>query len=149
MDTDPYRDFRKMEWGTFLTLREWAQEVADAEGYPVFLVGSVLRMEYPRDIDVVMIMPLEDFEKRFGPPPTDEANMVNYSAVATGDWHRETNYWAEIQSRVRWITRIDVKVMPDTWFPNRDRLLLAFPCGKVFVRGWETFRKKNVGGEKE
>jgi hypothetical protein len=141
-ESDLHRDYRKMEWGTFLILREWAQEVADYEGYPVYLVGSVLMREYPRDLDIVMIMPLADFEKEFGSPPENEDNMVGYSAVATQQWHNKTGYWATIQQRVRWITRIDVKVMPDTWFTRWDKLLLAEPKGKVFVRGWDMYKRQ-------
>src|SRR5437764_3275512 len=61
----PY-DYQEMTWGMFISLREWAKKTAKELGYPIYLVGSTLQKEVPRDFDVVMTIPAMEFETLFG-----------------------------------------------------------------------------------
>lgn len=138
------QDFRMMTWDTFLTVREWAQEVANDFGYPVFLVGSALRKLYPRDIDITIIMPLADFEERFGKIPETEDELNKYLSHPSEVFTVKIPYWGTLQERIRWVTRVDLKIMPDAWFGDRDRLMLAKPNGRVDIRRWEMLRHKDT-----
>jgi hypothetical protein len=115
-----------MTWETFLTIREYAQEVANEEGYPVYLVGSVLWKPYPRDLDISMIMPVEEFEKRYGTLPNDEQKLYQYLDKKEY-WSSYANHRMELETRIRYATRIDFKIQPDVWFQGRDKILLAEP----------------------
>jgi hypothetical protein len=115
-----------MTWETFLTIREYAQEIANEEGYPVYLVGSVLWKPYPRDIDISMIMPVEAFEKRYGTLPNDEQKLYQY--LSRQEYGNSFGHHRlELECRIRYATRIDFKIQPDVWFNGRDKPLLAEP----------------------
>lgn len=47
-------------------LRPWANLVSARFGAPVYLVGSALREKWPRDIDVRVILPADDYVARYG-----------------------------------------------------------------------------------
>ena len=134
----PQWEYRPMTWEHFLVVREWAQEVAIKEGYPVYLVGSTLWKTWPRDLDVSMLMPLSDFEARYGEIPEDEEKRKGY--LAHGRFNVEKMPYAmTLQERLFWAVRVDFKVQPDVWFPTRDRLLLADPMTRVKVRDWRMY----------
>lgn len=127
-------DYHHMTWETFLTIREFAQELANKEGYPVYLVGSVLYKSHPRDIDISIIMPVDKYEERFGKIPDDKEELKTYlckMGAAT------IKYFAVLQDRLRWITRTDIKITPDTWHNHQDKMLLAIPNGKVVLRQYD------------
>ena len=44
----------------------WANQMYSRFGYPVYLVGSSLHTEYPRDIDIRITLPDEIFIARYG-----------------------------------------------------------------------------------
>jgi hypothetical protein len=44
-----------MTWIRFLEIRTWAQALADELNAPVYLVGSVLDKDIPRDIDKMLL----------------------------------------------------------------------------------------------
>lgn len=125
-EPQPQYDYHHMTWETFLTIREYAQEVANEEGYPVYLVGSVLWKPYPRDLDISMIMPVEEFEKRYGTLPNDEQKLYQYLDKKEY-WSSYANHRMELETRIRYATRIDFKIQPDVWFQGRDKILLAEP----------------------
>lgn len=139
----PASEYRLMTWELFLTIREWAQEVANVEGYPIYLVGSALRKLYPRDIDVSIIMPLDEFEKVFGPIPDDKEELHKYLSHPSEVFTRKIPYWGTLNERIRWVMRADVKITPDTWHTNQDKMLLAEPNGKVYVRNWSLLSRAN------
>jgi len=141
-DSAPQWEYRQPTWEVFLTIREWAQEVANIEGYPVYLVGSALWKTYPRDIDISMLMPLTDFEARYGEiPKDDEEAFKGWVAHETQSYHDAAPYNMTLQERIHYSQRIDFKIQPDTWFQTRDKLLLAEPNGHVRVRGWQMYRR--------
>lgn len=47
-------------------LAGWARHIAARYGHPVWLVGSVLTSDEPKDIDVRVVLPDEEFEGRWG-----------------------------------------------------------------------------------
>lgn len=125
-EPQPQYDYHHMTWEMFLAIREFAQEVANQEGYPIYLVGSVLWKPYPRDVDMSMIMPIEDFEKRYGKLPDDEILLKEYLDKQEY-WGSYGKYRLECETRIRYATRIDFKIQPDVWFQGRDKILLAEP----------------------
>src|SRR4051812_25707708 len=46
-------------------LRGWANQIAARYGHPVYIIGSALFEERPRDVDVVCILPDKEFRNRF------------------------------------------------------------------------------------
>lgn len=139
----PQWEYHQMTWEMFLIIREWAQEVAYRTGYPVYLVGSTLWKVYPRDVDIAIILPLADFEARFGTIPTNEAERRTY--LERADYVREAHiYGMTLSTRLRYALRVDCKMAPDGWFPGRDRLLLATSDSHVMVREWAIPRINNV-----
>lgn len=118
----PDLDYKYMTWERFLRLRRWAEGVAKETGYPVYLVGSALEKVRPRDIDVSIIMPDEDYVARFGEwaPGMD--------APAPREWV-EFSLLHEFngEKAIRWATRLDLKACAASWFPERPKLLLAAP----------------------
>ena len=149
----PQWEFRQPTWEMFLTIREWAQEVVNLEGYPIYLVGSALWKTYPRDIDLSMILPTSVFEERYGAFPvgqTEELTRLKLEAyLSTGGWGEGHNfnvdgafYSMTLQDRLFYAQRIDFKIQPDCWFTERDKLLLAEPGGHVRVRDWPVKKVK-------
>ena len=65
-------DYKPITWGTFIKLRKISQQVANKFGYPVYLVGSALNKEVPRDIDISIIIPIDEYIKMFGELPQDQ-----------------------------------------------------------------------------
>lgn len=122
----PGRAKRPVTWGMLRKLRAWAQKTADAFGYPVYLVGSVLSKSCPRDVDVAIIIPVAEFERRFGPipqqPGSPEMSEYMHNIFQPIIWH-----YFDAQETVQWKKRIDVRLTPDTWWPEKDRMLLAEP----------------------
>lgn len=139
----PQWEYHLMTWDIFLTTREWAQEVARAEGYPVYLVGSTLWKSYSRDLDIAIILPLADFEARFGPIPEDAEQRQAY--VSRPEYGRDAMLYAlTLSTRIRYAKRVDCKMHPDSWFPASDRLLLATPDSRVTVRDWALMDVKGL-----
>lgn len=132
---EPHRDYKLLTWSRFLRLRKWAQRVADREQAPVYLVGSALTKRRPRDLDVSIILPHDRFVAQFGPiPPPGPENYSDPNGMAAYmqklhlylyDPQRRYPWWAEDMG-VRY-TRLDLKICPDSWWPEKDRLLLAAP----------------------
>lgn len=121
---DPHGwDNKPITWGEFLKIRKSAQKTADAFGYPVYLVGSSLHKEIPRDIDISVIMPLKDYEKMFGKLPVNQEGYSIYLRDVFNNSFEYTKYLVccDIQHH------FDVKVCPDTWWIKKDKMLLAEP----------------------
>lgn len=126
-EPQPWRDHHPMTWARFLKIRAWAQEVAERTGWPVYLVGSALSKVRPRDIDISIIMPEAEFIRRYGPIPDPESpEMERYLLGPTSDPVRWQSFHA-LDDALRMRKRVDLKLCPDTWWPEKDRLLLAAP----------------------
>lgn len=119
----PY-DYQEMTWGKFIRLREWAKKTAQEIGYPIYLVGSTLQKEVPRDFDVVMTIPVKEFEERFG-VLTDS----NFGEILVKSFNAYVKEYFDCEETLGECghTPLDFKVYPDNWFPDEDKLLLGQP----------------------
>lgn len=134
---EPHRDYKLLTWTRFLRLRRWAQRLADHEGAPVYLVGSALTTRRPRDLDVSIILPHSRFVAQFGPIPADTAferytdpqGMAAYMERLHVYLFVTQPYWKWMIAMHLYLgfTRIDLKICPDSWWPEKDKLLLAAP----------------------
>lgn len=125
--SDPERDYKLMTWERLLLLRAWAKYVAYHWGCTVALVGSVLAQDQPRDIDVALIWPAAEYEARFGPLYIDEKGAT-HSPASFEFKAAHIALWSSGQELVSFDTRIDVRLCPDSWWPEKDRLILATPA---------------------
>lgn len=120
-------DYKPITWGAFLKLRKAAQATADAIGYPVYLVGSALSKELPRDIDISIIVPLEFYEKEIGGEcggkwPKDI--QAQYGFMYHVD-QKAFKYTHHLHHCIDY--HLDIKVCPDIWWTEKPKLLLAEP----------------------
>jgi hypothetical protein len=120
-------DYQEMTWGKFIRLREWAKKAANETGYPIYLVGSTLHKEVPRDFDVVMTIPEKEFEERFG--VMTEENFGEVLVYSFKDYVKEYFECEETLGRCGHVP-LDFKIYPDNWFPDKDKLLLGEPNTK-------------------
>lgn len=117
----PY-DYQQMTWGKFIKLREWAKQAAIEIGYPIYLVGSTLQKEIPRDFDVVITIPAKEFEQMFG-----EVTEDNFGAILVKSHHHFVKHYFDCIDTLGEFghTPLDFKVYPDNWFVDEDKLLLS------------------------
>lgn len=121
---DP-RDYTPIKWSDFLKIRRAAQIAADNIGYPVYLVGSALKKDIPRDIDITIRIPEADYLARFGPIPKDQSD---YNAYFYNVWSKTFDQISSLHYCLIDTHRMDIKVFPDTWFANDDtQWCLAIP----------------------
>lgn len=117
-------DNKEITWYDFLELRNTAKVVANKCGYPVYLVGSSLSLPIPRDIDVSVILPVRDYIKKFGNLPTKQEEFAEY----LGNVFRESyEMTSELHHCLSETHHVDIKVCPDVWWKNKDKMLLAEP----------------------
>jgi hypothetical protein len=117
----PY-DYQEMTWAKFIRLREWAKKCSKEIGYPIFLVGSTLQKEVPRDFDVVVTIPYKEFEEMFG-----ELTEENFGAILVESFNLFVKHYFDCVETLGEFghTPLDFKVYPDNWFKDEDRLLLS------------------------
>lgn len=120
---DP-RDYTPIQWLDFLKVKHAAQIAADRIGYPVYLVGSALYKAVPRDIDIGVRIPEVDYVSMFGPIPGDRAELNNYFYNV---WSKTFDSLIPLYHCLITTHYLDVKVVPDTWWADRDQLCLAMP----------------------
>lgn len=115
-------DYKPITWDNFLKLRDAAQKTADEGGYPVYLVGSALYKEIPRDIDLSVIIPLAKYEKMFGKLPEKQEDYGWYLGYVSEKAFKFTHH---LYFCIDY--HLDIKVCPDTWWPDKPKMLLASP----------------------
>ncbi len=119
----PY-DYQEMTWGKFIQLFAWAKEAVKEIGFPIYLVGSVLHKEVPRDFDIVIEIPENTFQELFG--DLTEENWERILTKSAGRFHK--HYWdCQKCFGEEGFVPLDWKVYPDNWFSGNDKLLLAKP----------------------
>lgn len=92
--------------------------------YPVIIVGSVLRKDNPRDIDILYVIPDKDFQKIFH---LSAKRFIEEGK--TGNWSFERQNWAKrtivichlLAKRLR--NNIDFKFIPFHMFENYEQTL--------------------------
>jgi hypothetical protein len=125
---EPHRwDYKPMTWAMFISLRQWAETVANEIGCPVYLVGSALSKEIPRDIDVSVIMPLPDYEKAYGKLPEKQEEYSRYLLDVHNKTDHIAKYYFEGLEALGDDANFDFKICADTWFTDKPKLLLAQP----------------------
>jgi hypothetical protein len=122
-ESRPY-DYQEMTWSKFIKLRTWGKVASEEIGYPIYLVGSTLQKEVPRDFDVVVTIPYKEFEERFG-----KLTESNFGEILVNSHnHFVKQYFDCVETLGEFgRTPLDFKVYPDNWFPNEDKLLLGKP----------------------
>lgn len=110
-----------MTWLMFIKLRKWAEQVANRTGYKVYLVGSTLEKEVPRDIDISVIMPFEEYERLYVKWPDEQIERNKYMYEV---WKKNVQYYFEADEILEEV-HIDLKFCPDTWWVEKPKLLLA------------------------
>jgi hypothetical protein len=114
-----------MTWEKFLSLRAWAMNLSEQIDYPVYLVGSALYKEVPRDIDISIIIPLKEYEVFYGklPEKIEDYNIYLRDVVIHTKWYAKA-FW-DCVSALGEKVNLDLKICPDTWFKDKPRLLLS------------------------
>jgi predicted nucleotidyltransferase len=96
-------------------LVRWANAISAFYGFPVYLVGSQLTKDNPRDVDVCVVLPDDVFEVRYGNVDKwiDEGASGLYSELRWG--------WADdvvkkcMHGREATKLEIDLKVIPEKY----------------------------------
>lgn len=117
-------DYTPITWEDFLKLREAARISADNIGYPIYLVGSALHKYVPRDIDISVIIPLNEYQLMFGKLPTEQCDFPKYLENVV---HKTFDKLQELYFCLINTHNVDIKICPDTWWKEKDKMLLASP----------------------
>ncbi len=120
------REYLPITWDFMLRLRTWARWLAVHAQAHVYLVGSALDHDSPRDVDVAVVWPRERYEYHFGPTPrTKEEHDARWER---GDFMRARHsFIVSAWHGVGYKPYIDVHLCPDVWYLDRPRLLLGTP----------------------
>lgn len=120
-------DNKPLTWGEFLKIKEVSQKVANATGYPVYLVGSALHKEAPRDIDISIIIPQKDYKKMFSGVikifKKGECTIGELMWVVDNTMHNKHTELFDLQFCVDY--HVDIKICPDNWWVDKPKMLLA------------------------
>lgn len=117
-------DYKPITWEDFLKIRNAAQIAANNIGYPVYLVGSALSKPIPRDIDISVIIPIDKYEEMFGKLPND---MDKFESYLTNVFNTSFDIISELHVCLMSTHHLDIKVCPDTWWKEKDKMLLVEP----------------------
>ena len=115
-------DYKELTFKDFLIIQEAAQEVANKIGYAVYLVGSALKKHNPRDIDLSIIIPYEEFIKKYDIKDGDSAASCIGAA-----WYGSFD---DIEPLLRFgfdEYKIDLKITPNNWWIEKEKMILARP----------------------
>lgn len=118
----PGRENRLLSVGFFISLQAWARWIVTETGCAVYLVGSALTKRCPRDVDVALIWPDDQYAVQFGPIPR---SMEEYHARWNGPFrHAAHSFVISAWNGVGYVPRIDVHLFPRCWWPEKPRLPL-------------------------
>ena len=122
---DPHAlDYKLLGVDSLIKLQNAAQETADSWGYPVYLVGSAIYKIIPRDIDVSVIIPVDEYEKLFGPIPKTQDEFPQYLCDV---FNKSFKYIEPLIFTLCGTHHMDVKVCPNVWWVEKEKILLAEP----------------------
>jgi hypothetical protein len=111
------------------TLKEilpgWANQMYARFGHPVYLVGSCLNSDSPRDVDIRIILPDDEFEGRYG-------SVAQWREDAwCSEWREPRQKWAKDMAKLSreiskiYVVNVDLQVYPksysDKYFSERER----------------------------
>lgn len=95
-----------------LQLHGWACQMAVRFGVPVYLVGSSLTDDNPRDVDLSIVLPDDEFTARYG-----DVQRWDYETWGIA-WGEECQRWAEDQVKLTrhlvkgYRMNVDLKIEP-------------------------------------
>jgi hypothetical protein len=89
-------------------LRPWARQMAARFGYPVLLVGSSLTVPDPRDVDVRVTLPDEDFASRYGMDWPTWTTMLWYNIGEAGPMRTYANDMATLSREAARVLRLNI-----------------------------------------
>lgn len=96
-------------------------------GYPVYLIGSAIHDENARDYDILVILPDESFEARYGSVARWRVDRWNNDAgEVTKKWSADVGKLADHVSRCIH-KNVDFKVYPESYaaeFANGEKVRL-------------------------
>jgi len=112
-------------------LEHFANTLVARYGHPVYLVGSALDTDDPyscRDIDIVVVLPDEEFFNRFGAHWTYTQTIQDAGSAPAHRWTKECGKLARSSACTFNRLNIDFKVQSQEWVnarhKNRPRLRL-------------------------
>ena len=121
-------DYTPITWSDFLKIRNAAQIAANNIDWPVYLVGSALSKPNPRDIDISIIIPSPIYQFKYGLLPERQEDFAKYLANV---FYKSFEDLKELHTCLIDTHHLDIKVCPDTWWPEKDKMLLAYPSRMI------------------
>lgn len=118
-------DYKELTFKDFLIIQEVAQEVANKIGYAVYLVGSALNKHNPRDIDLSIIIPYEEFIKKYDIKDGDSA-----ASCLGASWYGSFEDIVPLLTLGIEDYKIDLKITPNNWWTEKEKIILAKPIKK-------------------
>jgi len=124
---DPHPlDYKELTFKDFIIIQNCSQEVADNIGHPVYLVGSALTKHTPRDIDLAIIIPHEEYMEKYGFAECEH----RAAACLQVAFYSEFENIKPLARLVFDDYKIDLKICPDNWFIEKEKIVLATPRRK-------------------
>ena len=117
----------KQEFTETHSLVRFANKMCGFYGHPVYLVGSQLTSETPRDVDLVCVLPDEEFKLRYFPDWWEGDGMIKeevekfFLGIHTGVHLQEHWSWYEEMSKKTLFgmgslhISLDFKVYPESY----------------------------------
>lgn len=94
-------------------LRNWANQIAARYGHPAYLVGSSLSREDARDIDIVVVLPDDEYWGRYG---RQYEWMRSAREAVDEDWSEAAKRWGadvgklSAQAAAEGVGNVDLKI---------------------------------------
>lgn len=97
-------------------ITRWTNMIAGYYGYPVYIVGSTLTKENPRDLDLVCIIPDYDFELRYDCKLREWINGFIMGSYSDEHWRWANECLKRSINGMKWTRKLtDFKVYPKSY----------------------------------
>ncbi len=133
---ESHQAYVPLAWDIFLGLRAWAKWNARAINAPIYLVGSALTHDAPRDVDLAIVFSESRFERMFGLVPHSDEELAMLWKNHDYTFARHA-FAVSARKTVGYKPFIDVHITPETWYLDKDRLLLGNPFSRVRHSTWD------------
>lgn len=120
-------DYRELNFKDFILIQSLAQECANNIGFPVYLVGSAQYKHLPRDIDISIIIPHDEYVKRYY---VKSEKFISASMMELA-FHKEFDKIVCLNRLVFDKYELDLKICSDAWWKRKPKTLLAKPNKEV------------------
>jgi hypothetical protein len=115
-------DYKELSFKDFIIIREKAQEVVNNIGYPIYLVGSSIYKNNPRDIDLSVIIPHDEYVKKYH-LKVEDWEYGSPLHIAEANSAEDIKPLTDLCEQYK----IDLKICADNWWEDKDKILLAMP----------------------